>query len=207
MKMKHLCWGFFLLSVLFPFEYAQGRYVVIERTAAFVGENVILESDLARYACYMSIKNGTPFEGTDRNGILTKLIDEMVLVKEAEKTGIEEPDRESVAERTEVIREKAVRSDKECGVLEEGDGFLEELVRNEILVERYIEKRIEIFVKITEKDSYNYYLGKRDTFPGEYDEETERVVRGELKRVLVEREVSSFLRRVKKRIKILVPEE
>lgn len=207
MKMRCLYWGLSVLLVFFSFEYAQGRYVIIERTAAFVGEKVILKSDLVRYACYMSIKTGTPVEAIDRKEILSNLIDEMVLVKEAEKTGIVEPDRETVDGRIGKIREMAIRSAQGCEFLEEGNEFLEELVRNEIMAERYIEKRIEIFVKITEEDSYNYYLGRRDTFPDEYNEETERLVKEELKGVLVEREVSSFLRRVKKRIKIVVPEE
>lgn len=188
-------------------DFAHCRYVLIDKTVAFVGEKVILASDLERYICFEALKMGKPVESLEKKDLLMKMIDEIVLVQEATKTGIVKADQESVEKRMKEIRVLIDGKSGWCKSPPLGEKYVAEMARNESVITEFIRDRIEVFVKIAEKDAYRYYLSRRDIYEEGYNKEVEERVREELKKVLVERELSNYLSRVKKRVKIDIVEE
>jgi hypothetical protein len=187
--------------------YTYCQYILIDKTVAFVGEEVILESDLLRYACYVALKTDKPVESFKRRDLLIQMIDEIVLVQEATKTGIVKAWQENVSKSVEEAQTLIEGKSGWCESADLDENYIAEMSYNNGVIEMFIKKRIEAFVKVAERDVYRYYLSKSDEQEEEYNEEIEDIMREELKKVLVEKELSGYLRRVKKRIKIVIPED
>jgi hypothetical protein len=205
---KTLCCIISICIQIISTNWACGEYVLIDRTVAFVGEKVILKSDLEKYVCYVGMKTKKPVETLDKRNLLLKMIDELVLVQEANKTGVgkagqEEANVMMMMELKGMMDEKSRR----CNDTSLDEDFIADSVYREVIVEQLIKNRIEIFVKTTDMDISRYYLSKHGDGKEGYNEEMKEKTERELRAVLVEKELSDYLARVKKRIRIVVPEE
>lgn len=207
MKRKILCLITIYIICSFHFDYAHCRYVLIDKSLAFVGEMVILESDLEKYACYVALRSEKPAESFQKQDLLVKMIDEIVLVQEATKMGIAEDRADGVNEQNEKIKMMIDTQSRWCKSVTLDESYIADMAYNESVVEKFIKTRIEVFIRIAEKDVYRYYLAKHEENEEGYNDDVKKRIREELKTMLVKKELSDYLKRIKKRIEIVIPEE
>lgn len=203
---KTLCCIISICIQIISTNWACGEYVLIDRTVAFVGEKVILESDLEKYVCYVGMKTKKPVETLDKRNLLLKMIDELVLVQEANKTGVVKAGQEEVNVMMVELKEMMDEKSRWCSDTRLDEDFIADRAYREVIVEQFVKNRIEIFVKIADRDISQYYLSKHGDDNEGYNEEMKEKTERELRAILVEKELSDYLTRVKKRIRIVVPE-
>jgi len=183
------------------------KFVLIEKSVATVGGEVILESDLDKYACYVSLKNGGDVKGLDRRSLLSEMINEIVIVREVNRTGSIEIEPARLHEKIGEIGKIILKCQEECGDLCKDVNYPAKRARVEISREEFIRQRIERFVKVTEGDIFQYYLLKPGDYPNGYNEKVKEKIRIKLKNERVKENLTKILNRVKKRIKIIIPED
>jgi hypothetical protein len=193
-----------ILTALAPGGGAQGRYVLLDRTLAYVGGKVIMESDFQKYLCYMAVKIGRLPSSMDREKYLEIMVDEAIIVEEATRTGIVDIDPRVMEERKELIRKVMKDCDEDCVNVCLDERFQAERAYTELVKEEFIRKRVRLFVNVPEKDIRNYYLSHSEFYGSDFNESVKREIRGKLEKMMIERELSDFLDKVRRRMKIII---
>jgi peptidyl-prolyl cis-trans isomerase SurA len=156
----------FLLFVGFvPFSAAQT--VVTDRLLALVNRDVITESDVLWALTLDSDLPILELSAENRRGMLERLIDQRLLLQEAEKIPRHEPAEEEITDyiNYELVakfgtNEKFIERMKKVGLEQV---MLREIVRRRLEILKYVEFRFRSFVFIKPEEIEEYY--KKTTIP------------------------------------------
>ncbi len=187
--------------------YADGGYVLLDETAAIVGNKVILRSEFQEYLCYRAMKRGVDPETLDRVEILNDLIDEKLVVEEAAKMGIVPNSREKFDERAREIKNLLRNCPGQCSHLCEDELFPAKRALTEIAIEEFIDKRIKLFITISDRDIMEYYVKRKDAYGETFDDEVRKKVEADLRGYLVRREYEKIVAKLRSRVRIVLSEE
>lgn len=169
--------------IIFPARFSSGE--IVDRVIAVVNNEVISLSDLKHYISFYSIsKKGVGLDDARREA-LQGLIDERLILKEASRFGMEEPPEEAIKEETKKL-EEGIKGPDGAGEkllwqgLEPDDLYV--LSRNRLIIERFIDQRINLFILISPEDIDNYLKKNKKEFTGISQEEA----RLKISRILTE---------------------
>lgn len=165
---------FLLLSllILFPVNFSSGE--IVDQVIAVVNNEVISLSDLKNYmALYSVSRQNTDFDET-RRVALQELIDERLILAEASRFGIEEPTEEEIKEEIRRLEEgikgpDGVRERLSWHGLEPDE--LHSLLRNRLIIKRFIDQRINLFILISPEEVDSYLKKNKKEFEGLSQEE------------------------------------
>jgi len=160
---------FFLVLVgvlLFPLI---GQSVILDRVLVVVNGEIITASDLRTAEVIHVSEKSTPQEA-----LLERLIDEKLLIEEAQRFEIPIPEEGEVSlsllnlkdrYRSGKVFQKVL---KEKGITQ---GMVSKGLKNQLLITRFLDQRINFFVLVTPKELNQYYEDHQNDYPGrEFDE-------------------------------------
>ncbi|RMG60388.1 MAG: hypothetical protein D6713_03035 [Deltaproteobacteria bacterium] len=184
---------------------ARAEFVLIDRTVALVGNRAILESDFEKRVCYEAAKEGITPDAVDREKLLRKMVDETLVVEEAARTGLVEPNEERLKESIARVEDVFSRCPDGCEKVCGDGGFATALALREETLRSFVEKRIRVFLTYSEQDLKDFYRIRKNDYPGTYEEERNRIKR-DYEEFAVTREFRKELERLRKRTKIVITE-
>jgi peptidyl-prolyl cis-trans isomerase SurA len=146
------------------------RAELIDRIVAAVNNDVITLSEL-RQAVAFNQAMGSKGEGRRLEAeTLVGLINRRLLVQEASRTRVVEVTAEDVAAERAQLR-KEFGSDEAFRAFLERTGLtearLDRMLRERLLVERFVQKKIGLFVRVSREDAENYFAEHAAEFPGQ----------------------------------------
>ncbi len=183
--------------IIFPARFSSGE--IVEQVIAVVNKEVISLSDLKHYISFYSIsKKGVSLDDA-RKAALQGLIDERLILTEASRFGIEEPTVSEIKEETKKLEE----GDGTVGAgeklswhgLEPDDLYA--LSRNRLIIERFIDQRVNLFILISPEDIDSYLKKNKKEFSGVSQEEA----RLKVGRILTEERSREKIRELKARLR------
>jgi hypothetical protein len=191
------CFVFFVCSVI---SFAQSD--VTDRLLVLVNQNLITESDV-RWALALDPElQPLDLSAENRRAMLERLIDQMLLLQEAEKLPRNEPTEEEITEHLnqEIIarfggNEKFVERMKKVGLEQ---AMLREIVRRRLEILKYVDFRFRSFVFVKPEEIEAYYrntivpeAGRKGIGAPELDDK----LRGEIEAQLINDRVNAELDR------------
>ncbi len=139
--------------------YAQGE--VTDRLLVLVNREVITESDVLWALALDPELPGLALSGENRRAMLERLVDQKLLLQEAEKLPRNEPTEEEISDHInkELIakfgsNEKFVERVKKVGLEQ---SMLREVVRQRLEILKYVDFRFRSFIFVKPEDIDNYY--------------------------------------------------
>jgi hypothetical protein len=195
-----------LLFLLTPGDI-RSEFIFLDRSVATVGGRVILDSDLTKYTCYVSMKEGKSISSVERRKLLDELVEEMIMEIEITRTGKIEADSSVLHGKIGEIKRNISGCEGVCTILCEDVSYPARRAMKEIESEEFIRKRIEPFVEVPEGDMFNFYLRNPTRFKAGYNDEVKEEIRVELNKKKVETELRRVITRVKRKLKVIIPEE
>ncbi len=183
--------------IIFPVRLSSGE--IVDRVIAVVNNEVISLSDLKRYISFYSIsKKGVGLDDARREA-LQGLIDERLILTEASRFGMEEPSEEAIKEEIKKLEEGDGTEGPDEKLswqgLEPDDLYL--LSRNRLIIERFIDQRINLFILISPEDIDNYLRTNKQKFVGISQKEA----RLKIGRILTEERSTEKIRELKARLR------
>lgn len=145
------------LSIIFPMRISYGE--IVDQVVATVNNDVISLSDLKHHmALYSITKKGIDINEAKRNA-LQELIDERLILAEISRFGIDEPTKAEVEKEAKKL-EKGIQG--QIGAKEKLSWYglepedLHGFSRNRIIIERFIDQRINLFILIPPEEVDRY---------------------------------------------------
>lgn len=139
----------------------------VDRILATVNDEFITLSD---YRIYLKREGYTHTEGVDE-GILKRMIEERLILREAIKKGITSTDAEIDEMINEIAKERGASKDELISLLKGEDKDYKDLLRDKIVTLKLIKEEIDSKVLIDERDIEQFYNEHREY----YRKEPERV--------------------------------
>ncbi|MHB8173719.1 MAG: SurA N-terminal domain-containing protein [Nitrospirota bacterium] len=180
---------------------------LLDKIEAVVNDHVITKSDVDR-AVEVEKTKGTPEANRlAREKALDSLIDQALLIDEARKFNLATVTPEEVEEAFKQIRAKYPDEKAFEAALEKDEITRAELknnLRDQILVVKYVDRRIRAFVRVTPDEEKKYYERHEKDFAAKSFTEAEP----DIKRLLTERETNrkldEYLRDLKSKADIII---
>ena len=184
----------FVVGLLFP---VLGHSLVLDRVIVVVNGDVITASDLrAAEVIHVSEEHG--YQDT----LLEKLIDEKLLIKEAQRFEIPKPEDGEIMLSLIQLKEK-IGSEKVFQKLLQDKGLTQEMVneglKNQLFIKRFLDQRINFFVLVTPKELSQYYENHQNDYPGQaFDEAVKKEIERKLTQEKAENKKREFLSKLRK---------
>jgi len=184
--------------LLFPL---LGQSLILDRVFVVVNGEMITASDL-RTAEVIHVSE----KPIHQEALLERLIDEKLLIEEAQRFEIPNPQEGEVSLSLLNLKER-YRSEKVFQEVLKEKGITQEMVneglKNQLLITRFLDQRINFFVLVTPKEMNQYYEKHQKDYPGrEFDE----VLQGEIEQKLIhakaEKKKRAYLSKLRKDSKI-----
>lgn len=149
---------FVLISVAaLSYSYA----AIVDKILATVNDEFITFSD---YRLYLKREGYVEVEGVDE-GILKKMIEERLILKEAKNRGITSTDAEIDEMINEIARERALSREEIIGLFnKEGKKDYKDLLRDKIVSLKLIKEEVDSKVVINERDVEQFYNDHREYY-------------------------------------------
>ena len=188
----------FFLSLTVVLLFPQiGHSIILDRILVVVNGDMITASDF-RTAEVIHISE----KSIHQEAFLERLIDEKLLIEEAQRFEIPIPQERDVSKSLLNLKER-YRSEKVFQKILIEKGITQEMVneglKNQLLITRFLDQRINFFVLVTPKELNQYYENHQNDYPGR---ELDEVLQGEIEQKLIhtkaekkKREYLSKLRR------------
>ncbi|HXX62609.1 MAG TPA: SurA N-terminal domain-containing protein [Bacteroidota bacterium] len=146
------------------------RGELIDRIVAAVNYDVITWSDLEQAVRFnAALSGGSPDMVRLRTETLEGLINRSLFIQEARRLRFVEVSAQDVSAEIEKLR-KRFGSDKEFSDFLAGLGItkeqLDHMLTERLLVERFVEKKIGLFVRVSRDEAQSYYDSHPSEFPG-----------------------------------------
>lgn len=184
--------------IIFPARFSSGE--IVDQVIAVVNNEVISLSDLKRYISFYSILNKGVSLDDALIAALQGLIDERLILTEASRFGIEEPTEGEIKEETKKL-EEGIKGQNGAGEKLSWHGLepddLYALSRNRLIIERFIDQRINLFILISPEDIDSYLKKNKKEFTGISREEA----RLNIGRILTEERSREKIRELKARLR------
>jgi hypothetical protein len=141
-----------------------------DRVVAAVNYEVVTWSDLEQAVRFNAALSGGSRDGERlRTETLEGLINRRLLIQEARRLRFVEVSAQDVSAEVEKLR-KRFGSDKEFSDFLAGLGMakeqLDRMLTERLLVERFVEKKIGLFVRVSRDEAQSYYDAHLAVFPG-----------------------------------------
>ncbi len=169
----------------------------VDHIAAAVNNEVITASELA-LAVALNERLGTP--GRDRKTLesetLDGLINRRLLVQEARRLRFVEVSDQEIDAEVETVRKRFGSDDSFNDFLKTQDMTRQELARmlgEQLLVQRFIEKKIGLFVRVTRDEAETYYHAHEPQYPGKSFQDVQKDVIALLTDMEVGRELDQYV--------------
>jgi len=174
-------WGFLLFFLLDSLTAINSRGELLDQIVAKVGREIILESEINEQVEMYLAQTGTTLDSTGlrelKKEILERMIDNKILLAEAKQDSIEvkkselseasEKTMEEIKARFPSVEEFQKRLEDE-GTTEEGlKKKLEGEVKDRLLIQKLIDKRIRPKVDVSPKEVEEFYKTYKDSLPTE----------------------------------------
>ncbi len=204
--------GAMLFLVLF-LQAPPVRAVLVDRVVAAVNTEVITWSDLLQ-----AVGFNEAVGGKERGGgqlapqTLDGLINRKLLHQEARRLRFADVSPEEVAAEVEKFKVKLGSERKYTELLTRLDMTTRELSRmleERLLVERFIERKIGLIVRVNHDEALAYFEGHREVFPGKRFSEVRKMIETALLTHKINTEVDGYLAdlRTRAEIRINPPEQ
>jgi len=170
---------------------------LIDRIVAAVNYEVITWSDLEQAVRFNAALSGGSREGERlRTETLEGLINRQLLIQEAGRLRFVEVSAQDISAEDEKLR-KRFGSDKEfsdfLAGLDMTRGQLDRMLGQRLLAERFVEKKIGIFVRVSREESQHYYEAHPLEFKGKRFEDVQRQITALLYQDKFGRQVEQYL--------------
>jgi SurA-like N-terminal domain len=170
---------------------------IIDHIAAAVNYQVITWSDLEQAVRFNAAISGGSRDGERlRTETLEGLINRQLLIQEAGRLRFVEVSAEEIRAEDEKLR-KRFGSDKEFSDFLTGLDMtreqLDRMLGERLLVERFIEKKIGIFVRVSRDESQSYYDAHPTEFNGKRFQDVQRQITAQLYRDKFGQQVEQYL--------------
>jgi parvulin-like peptidyl-prolyl isomerase len=178
----------------------QGHAVpkLADRILAVVNNKIITLSDARKYQVLFG-------EGRDEKAILEELIDQKLLLAEAEKFGVQEPSQEKTdAAYQELIRRLQEKEDGSFQPMALDEAEIRQLLKAHLMVQELLNQRVNFFVFVTPEEVETYYEGHAEEFSGTSLEQARSKIEDLLTRQKAEAKRKDYLDRLRSRATIRV---
>lgn len=169
-KVYTILFFFLMASFFFSIMIASLQYsyaVTVDKILATVNDEFIT---LADYRIYLKREGYLQTEGVDE-GILKKMIEERLLLREARNRGITSSDTEVDEMINEIAKERGISRDEIIGLFKGEEKNYKDFLRDKIISLKLIKEEIDSKVLVDERDIEQFY----DEHRGYYRKEPEMV--------------------------------
>jgi len=183
--------------LIFP---PSGKTDLVERILAVVNGKIITLSDLNTYRTFFG-------RNRDDETILEELIDQKLLLDEAEKFQFSDPPKEAIeaANQKKVIEfgnpQKLAEAREDHGITEED---LLGMIRSRLITAQLIDQRVNFFVFLSPRNIQDYYRDHASEYNGRPLVEVQSEIQDLLTRQKTEAKRKAYLNRLKRRATISI---
>lgn len=193
---------FLLLALLSSPVHAE----LIDRVVASVDNQVITLSELNQAAAF-NARFGREKKENIRAGTLDGLINRRLLLQEASRLRFVEISGQDVEAEIEKLK-KSLGSEKNVadfmGELDVTVRQLARMLRERLLVERFIEKKIGLFIRVTRDEALAFYNRNADRFGGRSFQQVQKEITAGLQGQKLDRQIENYIGELKSRADIRI---
>lgn len=176
---------------------------LVDRFLAAVNNDVITYSDLMQAMAFNEAVSG-PLRDREKAAAetLEGLINRRLLLQEANRFGFPRPDKEEVLAELEAVKKRIgdagafSRFLSRSGMSEEQ---LMSILADRLYVERFLERRISVFVRVGRREAEAYYKAHPDEFSGKQFSEVYRSIIADLTLRKKEKQISKYISELRER--------
>ncbi len=193
--------GFYIILFLILFKSTLAWAILIERIVGVIDSEVITYSDVEIEKTFKLS------EGSDTE-ILQGLIARRLLLREAERFKITETDEDirKIQQGLQDIK-RSLKEEKFYRTLGEYDlteSDILQRLKEKMIVERFIDFRINFFVVISDDTIKTYYEGHRDEFGDKSLEDVHNLIKARLFQIESNRRLEDYINQLRRKTKISV---
>ncbi len=170
---------------------------LLDHIIAAVNNEVITESDLEQ-AVALNVRFGKP--GKDRKTIeketLSGLITRRLLVQEARRLKFVEVSEQETAGEVEKLKARFGPDAAYSDFMKEHDLSQKELARmlgEQLLVQKFIEKKVALFVRVTREDAQSYFDIHQSEFPGKQFSDVQKDITARLTAEKISEQLDQYI--------------
>jgi peptidyl-prolyl cis-trans isomerase SurA len=195
---------FFLLTLVLL--RTGGQAELIDRVIACVNNDVITLSELNQAVAFNSAV-GAVSSGNLEAETLEGLINRRLLVQEAYRLKSVEVTEQEINFEIEKLK-KRLGSDKAFDVFLERvdmtESDLSRLLGERLFVERFFEKKIGLFIRVSREEAEDYFIRHSDRFPGKRFQDVQRVIATGLQEQKLEQHMGQYLAEIRNKADIRI---
>jgi hypothetical protein len=192
-----------LLPVLLG--HASARAELVDRVVAYVNHTVITLSELDQAVAFNRALSGD--RATIREETLEGLINRQLLVQDARRLRFVEITDQDVSAEMDELRRRLGSEKAFDSFLADIDASREQLSRmlaERLLVERFVEKKIGLFIRVSRDEAQDYFNSHPDRFKGMRFAEVQKAITSGLQEMKMEEEMGKYLSELKSKADIRV---
>ena len=187
---------------------AGARAEIVDRIVATVNNEVITASELAQTVGMnkrlgKSAQDGKTLEAETLEGLITRRL----LVQEARRLRFVEVSEQEINAEVEKLR-KRFESDASfmdfLRSLDLTEQVLGRMLGEQLLVEKFVEKKVGLFVRVTREEAQSYFDGHASQFPGKRFQDVQKTITAALTDQKVGRQLDKYVAELRGRADIRV---
>ena len=191
--------------VLLLLQPAHAPAELIERVLAAVNYEVITLSDLQQAMAFNAALGGKAGGGQTASETLEGLVNRKLIVQEAARVKFEEvPDQDAAGELATLRRhlgtDDAFR--ELLAGMHASEEQLRRMLRERLVVERFLEKKIGLFARATREEAHEYYAGHPQEFTGRSFPEVQKELTTVLSKQKAGQQLDQFIGELRNRADI-----
>jgi hypothetical protein len=187
---------FWILCVVFSLAYpAAPRAELIDHVVAAVNNDVITGSELNQAVAFNAVMGGRQDDRRLRAETLEGLINRRLLLQEASRLRFVEVSSEETDAEVEAIRKRLGTEQYEAflGRLNMSGEDLGRMLGERLLVERFIEKKISLFARVSREEAESYYRDHAERYKGKRFPEVREEIAALLFRQKVDQQLELYV--------------
>jgi len=199
-----------ILAVLLLTCAAIAQADIVDRVEAVVNGKVITRYEVEKAMEVEALRRGVVSSEDSaklRTEVLDTLIDRLLLLDEARKFNIVQVTSGEVDKALETIKKGFASQDEFEEALKKDEMTEEELrddISDQILVAKYVDRRIKYFVRVTIDDQKEYYKQNVDKFGGKSFDEVNEEVYNLLLEMATDKKLEEYLRDLRAKSEIII---
>ena len=206
--MAKTVWAF--IFILFIFYVNGAEAILVDRILAVVNRQLVTLSDLHRYEAFLALsdgkKNWAPPLSPSKT-VLQQLIDQRLLLQEAEKFEVNPPKAADLAKLMDCLGARYTTPDEFQRTLHRW-GLNQESLRQELedhlTAERFVDQRIKFFVIIPPAEIQKYYESHQEEYREKRLEEALAQVAKQLTEQKAEEKLETYLKKLREKASIQI---
>ena len=203
--MRRTATGLAAVLALFLLRPAHAPSELIDRILAAVNNDVITFADLQQATAFNKALGGRGNGGQTEAGTLEGLVNRKLIVQEAARVKFEEvPDQDAAGELATLRRhlgtDDAFR--ELLAGMHASEEQLRRMLRERLVVERFLEKKIGLFARATREEAHEYYAGHPQEFTGRSFPEVQKELTTVLSKQKAGQQLDQFIGELRNRADI-----